>query len=212
MPVQGRIPASEWSFSSAVSSLSSSSPSTSPAPWRSPSPGCPSGWTTRQCPPEWPWEWRPCWRCPPRRPAYRTPSRPWPTPRPSTSGPGSVSSSSSELYSSTQWSTTPPGKMSDNHQDISYLQNFAIYMNINFSILFFLNVKKCKKHYFGKLNQQCYIIQRSTTLAIIWHFEWLILIYIWFKMFNKILIQFLWYCQRRAKYALVLNGAGKCQE
>ena len=40
--------------------------------------------------------------------------------------------------------------MSDNHQDISYIQNFAIYMNINLSILFFLNVKKCKKTLFWK--------------------------------------------------------------
>ena len=53
--------------------------------------------------------WRLCWRCPPPRPASRTPCPPWPTPRPSTSGPGSVSSLCLVLSWSTRWSTMPRG-------------------------------------------------------------------------------------------------------
>ena len=43
------------------------------------------------------------------RPASRTPCRPWPTPRPSTSGPASASSLCSAPCWSTHSSTTPPG-------------------------------------------------------------------------------------------------------
>ena len=97
-----------------ASSPSSWWPSTFPARWPSLYRGCPSGWTTRRCQPGWPWGWPPCWPCPPPRPAYRTPFPLWPTPRPSTSGLESASSSSLVLFLNMPLSTMPPGEPGTN--------------------------------------------------------------------------------------------------
>ena len=101
--------------------------------------------------PGWHWEWRPCWPCRPPRPAYRTPCPPWPTPRPSTSGPGSVSSLSSGPCWSMQWWTTPPGKSCGKCQTTiktfltfqNSAQNFNIWIPQSFYFIL-LKVQKCK--------------------------------------------------------------------
>ena len=107
---QGSTVVSKWTWCLRESCRSTSWPSTSLASWSCWCPGSPSGWTTRRCQPGWPWGWPPCWPCQPPRPAYRTPFPLWPTPRPSTSGPESASSSSLVPSLNMPLSTMPPGK------------------------------------------------------------------------------------------------------
>ena len=73
--------ASQWTCSSRDRCLTMSSPSIFQPSWSSVCPGCPSGWTTSRPRPGWPSPSRPCWPCPPPRPASTTPCLPWLTPR-----------------------------------------------------------------------------------------------------------------------------------
>ena len=95
---QGSTVVSKWTWCLRESCRSTSWPSTSLASWSCWCPGSPSGWTTRRCQPGWPWGWPPCWPCPPPWARSRGVCPQWPTPRLSTSGQASASSSSSVLF------------------------------------------------------------------------------------------------------------------
>ena len=108
---QGSIVVSKWTWCLRESCRSTSWPSTSLASWSSWCPGSPSGWTTRRCQPGWPWGWPPCWPCPPPWARSRGVCPQWRTPRRSTSGQASVSSSSSVLFLNMLLSTMHRGEL-----------------------------------------------------------------------------------------------------